>query len=246
MAKKEAFDVESVPPEIRNHVKDRVLRMQQGTNIDRTVFFSDAVLAIAMTLLALDLKLPDLPEDISQQGLNDALINRIPSLVAFMLSFWMIGRVWISHHRQFEAIKAYDAKLQVRNLIMLFFVAFLPVPTAALFTNGPQTPWTHIIYALTLMGMYLSQRATWTYAYKAGLTEDWVDKPLFNLIQSSTLPVTVVMLLSIPVNFISPSWGLYFLILIWPASSFYGKYRERCYERDEATLLMKNGLGPTV
>ncbi|PYI65095.1 hypothetical protein CVV68_19405 [Arthrobacter livingstonensis] len=102
--------------------------MQHGPKTDRTVFFSDAVFAIAMTLLALDLKIPTLPSDISEQGYNEVLVERLPSLAAFVLSFVLVGRAWLTHHHHFNAIAAYDNKLQVRNLVMLFLVVFLPVP----------------------------------------------------------------------------------------------------------------------
>lgn len=201
--------------------------LQSGTNTERTVFFSDAVFAIAMTLLALELKLPDVPADISEKGFNDMLLGRLPSLAAFILSFVLVGRAWLSHQHYFNAIKAYDNKLQLLNLLMLFFVVFLPVPTAVLFQPGPNTPWPPIIYALTLAGLNLSLRWTWSYAYRANLMHDWVDPDLFKWVLGAADPVWIVFLLSIPLAFIQPSLAMYFWILIWPATLIRGRLARR-------------------
>ncbi|MDJ0312215.1 TMEM175 family protein [Arthrobacter sp. H35-D1] len=115
-------------------------RMQHGIETERTVFFSDAVFAIAMTLLALVLKLPELPAEISRHGYDQALLARVPSLAAFILSFVLVGRIWMTHHRRFSGIRAYDGKLQVLNLLLLFFVVFLPVPASILFKEAANSP----------------------------------------------------------------------------------------------------------
>ena len=218
-------------------------QLRYGRETERTIFFSDAVFAIAMTLLALDLKLPDLPSDISEQGLNAMLVERLPSLAAFVLSFVLVGRVWLSHHRHFNAIKAYDARLQVLNLFMLFFVVFLPVPTAVLFQPGPSTPWTVAIYALTLAGLYLGLRWTWVHAHKAGLMSEWVDEPLYTLVRGAADPVWVVFLLSIPVAFIDPATALYSWILIWPASLVHGRIARSRFARAEAARFATGLVG---
>lgn len=217
--------------------------MQHGPKTDRTVFFSDAVFAIAMTLLALDLKLPSLPSDISEQGYNEVLVERLPSLAAFVLSFVLVGRAWLTHHHHFNAIAAYDNKLQVRNLVMLFFVVFLPVPTAMLFQPGPDTPWTPAIYALALAGLNLSLRWTWQYAHRAGLMSAWVDEPLYRLVRSAADPVWAVFLLSIPVAFISPAAAMYSWILIWPASVVHGRVQDSRFAKAETARFDAGVLG---
>lgn len=232
---------QTIPPAVLAKVRDHARSVERGRETDRTVFFSDAVIAIAMTLLALDLKLPELAAGIGTAEFEEVLLERIPALAAFVLSFVLIGRVWLSHHRHFKAIEGYDAGLQVRNLAMLFFVAFMPVPTAALFNSGPDTPWTSAIYALTLVGVNVTLRWTWSYAYKHKLTYEWLDEPLYKLMLRGADPVIAVMLLSIPVAFISHTGSMYFWILIWPVSDIYGRIQRKIYERDEAKLMMSGG-----
>lgn len=217
-------------------------RLERGNGTERTMFFSDAVFAIAMTLLALDLKLPDLPADITRDGFNQMLLDRIPSLAAFILSFVIVGRTWLTHHRRFNGINAYDGKLQVGNLWMLFFVVFLPVPTSMLFQGGPETPWPPVLYAFTVAGLVLTGSWTWRHAYSAGLMHEWVDEPLYRLILHGADPVWVVFVLSIPVAFVDPEWAMYAWILLWPVSVVHGKLGMAKFVRaDEGVLPAGSG-----
>ena len=99
--------------------------MKSGTSLERMVFFSDAVFAIALTLLALDLKLP---EGIPAEQLDDALVAAWPQLLAYALSFVIIAKTWMSHHSDFALIRRFNANLAWLNLALLFFIAMLPAP----------------------------------------------------------------------------------------------------------------------
>jgi hypothetical protein len=66
-------------------------RTESGTDIERTVFFSDAVFAIAITLLALDLQVPRVPEDLAAAELPSALLELWPKFVSFLISFWIVA-----------------------------------------------------------------------------------------------------------------------------------------------------------
>jgi uncharacterized membrane protein len=153
------------------------------------------------------------------------LVDRTPVLAAFTLSFVLVARICLTHHRRFNGISSYDNKLQVGNLWMLFFVVFLPVPTSLLFQDGSITPWPPVIYALTVAGLVLAGSWTWRHAYRTGLMHKWVDGPLYRLVLHGSDPVWSVFLLSIPVAFVNPSWAMYSWILIWPASVVHGRWQ---------------------
>ena len=92
--------------------------------------FSDGVIAIAITLLVLQIRVPQ-----SEQGdLLDALLDQWPSYIAFIISFVVIGIMWVSHHSMFERIATVDRRLLFLNLMLLLGIAFLPFPTALLAT----------------------------------------------------------------------------------------------------------------
>jgi hypothetical protein len=88
-----------------------------GTSLDPMVFFSDAVFAIALTPLALDLKLPT---GIPPEGLDAALIAALPQLLAYALSFLIIARTWMSHHSDFAGILRFNVNLGRLNLAGAF------------------------------------------------------------------------------------------------------------------------------
>ncbi len=107
----------------------RDLRGLSSTN--RVEAFSDGVMAIAITLLVLELKVPD-PATMSEGGLLQALALRWPSYVAYLVAFATIGIIWLNHHTLMAKIARFDARLHWLNLVLLLGVATLPFPTALL------------------------------------------------------------------------------------------------------------------
>ena len=95
---------------------------------ERIVFFSDAVMAIAITLLAIDLKAPETVSVISGPLLTEYLSSTGPRIMSFVISFTVVGIYWISHHRNFNDIRRYDNRLLVLNLVFLLFIALMPDP----------------------------------------------------------------------------------------------------------------------
>jgi uncharacterized membrane protein len=91
---------------------------------ERLVFFSDAVIAIAITLLALDLKV----EHAGPHFAFSDIANAWHRFAAFFLSFILIAVFWINHHRFFVYIKAIDARTMTYNICWLLFIVLLPLP----------------------------------------------------------------------------------------------------------------------
>lgn len=218
---------------IPERVKASAETLWTGAETDRTVFFSDAVYAIAMTLLVLDLKLPDTAAHLGRGAFDEALVEKIPAFIAFVLSFMLLGRSWIQHHRRFTAITRYDPGLQSLNLVQLFFVAFMPVPTSLLFESGAASPWPPVIYAVTMAAINIVPFLLWRHARLNGLLADSVSPALFRYLQLSPLHVAVVFLLSIPVAFVDASAAMYFWILILPVSLVWGRLQHRRFVRAE-------------
>jgi uncharacterized membrane protein len=94
--------------------------------------FSDGVMAIAITLLVLELSPPEHGNGVS---LASALWHQWPSYVAYVVSFLQIGVIWLNHHRMFAPVRAVDGTLLLLNLVLLMWVALIPFPTAVVADN---------------------------------------------------------------------------------------------------------------
>ncbi len=105
----------------------------ERTLLERVTFFSDAVFAIAMTLLVIEVRLPHM-EHATDAALGEALANLIPHYIGFISSFLVIGRFWVSHHELFGMLDRSNLRLVWTNLFFLLAVAFTPFPTAILST----------------------------------------------------------------------------------------------------------------
>ncbi len=139
-------------------VTDEGLRLSATS---RTEAFSDGVLAIAITLLVLDLH-ADVP---AHGSLFLTLVHQWAAYLAYLTSFLTIGIIWLNHHAFFERLRATDRTLQWGNLSLLLFVAFLPFPTAILAAHLHDPGWNGrvaaVLYGLTGVLMTLPWVGLW-------------------------------------------------------------------------------------
>jgi uncharacterized membrane protein len=95
-------------------------------DLSRIVAFTDGVMAVAITLLVLNLQVPDVGSD---EDLHDALVDLLPSFGAYLLAFALIGRFWVIHHNLFETLRGFDRTLMALNLLFLALIALMPFST---------------------------------------------------------------------------------------------------------------------
>lgn len=156
----------------------RPRRRWWGGNADggdsiRLEAFSDGVLAIAITLLILDVKVEQHPGE----SLATALGHAGPEIGAYVASFLQIGIMWANHHALFRMIKRVDPVLLLANLLLLGCVAFLPLPTrlVAEHISGGDARTAMLLYGATLTGCAVAFNLIWRHAVRAGLLADAVD-----------------------------------------------------------------------
>jgi uncharacterized membrane protein len=128
--------------------------------------FSDGVFAIAITLLVLDLRIPA-AEGSDSDTLLHAILGLWPSYFAYGLSFTMIGIYWANHHYLFKLFAKTDHGLNLLNLLLLMFIAFLPFPTHVLGTHWPDEasrPVAVRFYAIGLLLPAIAWLLVWLYA----------------------------------------------------------------------------------
>jgi TMEM175 potassium channel family protein len=177
---------------------------RRGLEFERIVFFSDAVFASAITLLALEIRVPEL-EAPAGDALPGAPLDLLPGIAAYALSFLVIALFWMGHHRIFHFIVDYDYRLAWRNLFFLLGVAFIPVPTQVIAKYG-DLPLATIFYAASLTVVALLEFAIWHYASgNRQLLRAGTSQRLTEYIGLRVLTMAAGFALSIPLALLNPS-----------------------------------------
>jgi len=170
----------------------------------RLIVLSDAIFAFAITLLALDVRLPDLGASPTSDQLTRALSDLGPALTAFVISFTVIAAFWLGHVRTFRVITRLDGRLIVINLAFLFLIVLLPFPTSVVARAGNQ-PVAAVLYASFALAIGALSALLWSYAAEvAHLTDPVVTRELARRIRERALVVPVIFAISIPVALASP------------------------------------------
>lgn len=174
---------------------------ESGLSFERVVFFSDAVFAIVITLLVLELKVPHLTEH-NEPSLRHALLELLPRVIGFVVSFLIIGLMWIEHHRIFRYIEDYDGGLLWRNLLLLLCVSFVPFPTA-LFSENFWSRTAFILYTASFGGVATAKLLIWRHAAKANLLKQDVSPEFERRIARRSLAVPIACAVAIVLAFVS-------------------------------------------
>jgi hypothetical protein len=180
---------------------------------DRVLFFSDAIFAIAITLLIVDLQVPDVPDLQSGEQLRET----VPQMVGFAISFAVIGLFWIAHHGLFRHIKGFNRPPIMLNLLFLGTIAFPALPDVAGQRGrrpGPGDP--------LLRGQHHRRRAGrgrgWLYAMRIReLALPGTSPTVHRWLLLRTLMTPAVFLLSVPVAVFQPVLAKYLWLLLIPA-----------------------------
>lgn len=183
--------------------------------MERIVFFSDAVFAIAITLLALEIRLPE-SEHLLEDGELFAQLTEIWHIyLGFFISFMVIGVFWMAHHRKFRLIKRYDSRLMMLNLFMLMVIAFIPFPSSLISKYPGQTA--TIFYALTMILGELLLGLIWWYAsWNNRLTDLDVKQRRRQFI--NPIATSLIFALSIGIALASPDLAKFSWFLILPVA----------------------------
>jgi len=104
--------------------------LKKEFQLERMILFSDAVFAIAITLLVIEMKIPEIPRELlNEAALAESISHLIPKFVGFIVSFMIIGLYWTVHHRLFGFVTNYNQRLLWLNLFFLMAVALMPFST---------------------------------------------------------------------------------------------------------------------
>jgi uncharacterized membrane protein len=104
----------------------------RDARLERLIFLSDGVYAIALTLLAVELVLPESAVDLHGRDLLESLLESWPKVLAFVTSFTVIANFWVGHNVLFQHVRRFDGGLMWLALLQLLCVAFIPFRTSVI------------------------------------------------------------------------------------------------------------------
>jgi uncharacterized membrane protein len=178
-------------------------REENEIEFSRIVAFSDGVFAIAITLLVLNL---GVDESVKGGELGSVLWNQHQDLFAYALSFAVIGRFWIVHHRFFGEVTGFDSRLIWLNLFYLAWIVLIPFSSQVFGDYGGTTA-AEVLYAGNLVGVMLSGTLLFADAQRAGLTS--TESAEAREGRRHALWIALVFAASIPIAFANPDLAPY-------------------------------------
>lgn len=169
--------------------------LRKEFQLERLILFSDAVFAIAITLLVIEIKIPEIHEGpVTDNALLHKLAMLIPKFIGFLVSFLLIGQYWIVHHRMFGYVINFSDKLIWLNIFFLLAVALMPFSTgfySEYVMTKTMTP--VIFYTANVAALGFVNFFMWRYISKPEkkLTEN-LTKPMANFFSVRALAVPVI------------------------------------------------------
>jgi uncharacterized membrane protein len=181
-------------------VIDPTAKRREDNEIEfgRIVAFSDGVFSIAITLLVLNL---GIEKGLGGGQIDDALWGLREDFLAFAISFAVIGRFWVVHHRFFAEVRAFDSRLIGLNLFYLAWIVLIPFSSEVLGEYGSETAGV-VVYSVNLAIVVLVGLLMTTSAHRNGLTA--IDEASYREAQIRSAYIAGVFLLSIPLGFVVP------------------------------------------
>ncbi len=170
---------------------------------NRIEALTDGVFAIVMTLLVLEIRIPEMAESVAVTELPLGILELWPRFLSYIISFVVLGIMWISHHRTFHYIRRADSKLLWVNIAFLMVVALVPFSTS-LIGAYPTLQFPFVVYGIHLFLIFLMRFTLWTYAtgrYRLVMRD--IDPRLLTTCKLITIGGSFIMLLAIGISFIN-------------------------------------------
>jgi uncharacterized membrane protein len=189
---------------------------------ERLLALSDGVFAIVMTLLVLEIKLPDVVSRFDEPHLIETLIKLAPKLQIYVITFISIGVFWIVHHFDFHFIKHVDRQFIWTNIILLLFITFIPF-SSDLIGEHPDCHIASLIFGLNMLIIWMIIFASWRYAtHDHRLVDEDLNIEFIRYISRRNLLISMAFLISIIISIISIRTGVISYLLIPVTVRLYG------------------------
>ncbi len=188
---------------------------------ERLVLFSDAVIAITITLLALEIRLPEGFGAFDDSELWAELVTLGPRFLAYLISFAVIGTYWLNHHAKFQWIVQSSRGLLVINLLFLLFIGVVPFTTSLIAENGGSLA--TALYAGGMVCCGLTLMWLWAYADARAMVDATLSTSRRRRLLLTTMVPSIVFAITIPLAFFNADLAKFAWISIIPAN-FAGRW----------------------
>jgi uncharacterized membrane protein len=177
---------------------------EASAETSRLEMFSDGVFAIAITLLVIEIPIPEFGHGV--EAMRETLAHEWPAYLSYVIGFLAIGSVWMNHHHVFKYISGTNQPFLGVNVLFLMTIAFIPWVTAVLaesLRSGPEAEFAVIVYLSVLVTMAWAFNAIWFTARAFGFTRDNLDPDQCRAISLSYPLGAGVMTLALLISFVS-------------------------------------------
>ena len=193
---------------------ERKNRRPSSPGVERINAFSDGVFAIVITLMVLEIQLPNIPPELAAAELKGALWALAPRILAHFLTFALLGIYWVGHHTVFSFIKRYDRSLLWYNLVFLMFISLMPFPAGMIFEYGDQQI-TLILYCGVMVLAGISAAVMWWHASREHhLIDEQLPDEFIRLTYRRILLAPLLYLITIGLSYLNLTVAKLFLFLI--------------------------------
>src|SRR4051794_17841821 len=199
------------------------IRTERG--LDRLVNFSDATVAIAITLLILPLV--DAASPIGDKAFGDFVDENAWEIFAFVISFAVIARFWVVHHRIFEGVRDYNQWIVWFNFLWLFAIVIIPFTANVLSAGVGERPEVYVLYISDMLLATLATRLIGGALYRR--PELMTEEARINLDKTRGIAEVAIMVLVLVLAIVFPAINLWWLFLLFLARPVHALLRRAVY-----------------
>lgn len=196
--------------------------------VDRLILFTDAVFAIAITLLAIELRVPELPH-LSERAAGEGLLNLLPKFMGFLVGFFVIAAYWVAHHRLFRFVRHYDDRLLWLNIFFLLGIVLMPF-TSGYFSEYILLDVPYLAYAgsVILTGLLQMRMQQALRDPRRGyLHPNDLGHPDLDLLRPLLVVAVFILAIALTLTFPHQQWTRAAATLIFPCFVLYGRRYRR-------------------
>jgi uncharacterized membrane protein len=205
--------------------KEKVYIEALGVTKDHLLVFADAIFSIAVTLLVLEIRFPEIPPGSPDMDFVIGFLSASPAIMAYAITFFVVASYWLSYHRIFHYLERIDRRVTALSALFLFFIAFMPFPTMVVGLHIGQLP-VVVFYAVTVGLSSGILWLIWRHSARSGLIDTKIDDHFREYLAVRLLLPAVVFFTSVPVAWlIHPVAGMAW----WGLVAVSGRAVERAY-----------------